>query len=233
MARVRRARSGKTKQAIIEACIAELNERGYFDASIDAIAARAGLSKMTVYYHYESKEALCVEAITEILQRLKKDLIEELSDFESTVAALEHAIGVLWNHFNTVGRSFYTLLGELRWINPQLLSQIEKEISAYSKIVREIVVAGQQRGEIIDENTTVLTQLFIGSIASTIQWYDPKGSTPPAEFLSLLKTRLPNLLLSSPAGEPSPATKTRRTPAKAQAKGETEPVSETRPTAKC
>ncbi len=194
MARVKRVRSSATKQIILDACNKELNERGYFDTSIEAIANRAGLSKMAVYYHYESKETLCVEALKTVLKRLISELREELEGIEDPMRALEHAVDVIWGHFNVVGRSFYTMLGELRWINAELLSEIEREISTYSKVLYEIIAEGQKRGQIIADNPTVLTQLFIGTIASTIQWYDPKGSLPPDGFLALLRSVVPRII---------------------------------------
>ncbi len=47
----------KNKQ-IIDAAIAEFQERGFAGASMDRISDRAQVSKRTVYNHFESKEAL-------------------------------------------------------------------------------------------------------------------------------------------------------------------------------
>ncbi|SHM90953.1 TetR/AcrR family transcriptional regulator [Roseibium suaedae] len=55
----------KNKQ-IIEAAIAEFQEKGFAGASMDRISERAQVSKRTVYNHFESKEAL-FKAITECL----------------------------------------------------------------------------------------------------------------------------------------------------------------------
>ena len=55
---------------IIEAATAEFGERGYHQASIDAIAARAGISKPLVHAYFGTKDALyvrCVEALTDRL----------------------------------------------------------------------------------------------------------------------------------------------------------------------
>ncbi|MEO0914551.1 MAG: TetR/AcrR family transcriptional regulator [Pseudomonadota bacterium] len=47
----------KYKQ-IIDAAVAEFQERGYSDASMDRVSARAEVSKRTVYKYFESKEKL-------------------------------------------------------------------------------------------------------------------------------------------------------------------------------
>ena len=43
---------------IVEAAVAEFQDRGFQGASMDRIADRANVSKRTVYNHFESKEAL-------------------------------------------------------------------------------------------------------------------------------------------------------------------------------
>ena len=52
-----RSRNRRRKQ-IVEAAIAEFQEKGYSGASMDGISERARVSKRTVYNHFDSKETL-------------------------------------------------------------------------------------------------------------------------------------------------------------------------------
>jgi TetR/AcrR family transcriptional regulator of autoinduction and epiphytic fitness len=54
------------REAIAQAAIDEFRDNGFEVTSMDRIAARAGVSKRTVYNHFPSKEAL----FTEIMRRL-------------------------------------------------------------------------------------------------------------------------------------------------------------------
>ncbi len=54
----RTGRSEQKRAAVLEAAIAEFQEKGFQGASMDSISSRAGVSKRTVYNHFESKEAL-------------------------------------------------------------------------------------------------------------------------------------------------------------------------------
>lgn len=58
---------------ILDAASDVFMECGFSDASMDAIAERAGVSKRTVYNHFDSKDAL-FEAITErMIRRFKEE----------------------------------------------------------------------------------------------------------------------------------------------------------------
>jgi AcrR family transcriptional regulator len=58
-----RPRRTDVDAAILDATIDELEEHGYFAASIEAIAARAGVAKTTVYRRWPSKDELVFDAI--------------------------------------------------------------------------------------------------------------------------------------------------------------------------
>lgn len=59
----------KKHQAILAAAIAEFGEKGFRAAHISAIAARAEVSKRTLYRHFESKEVLFDEIVDIIMAR--------------------------------------------------------------------------------------------------------------------------------------------------------------------
>lgn len=63
-----RPRSAKSHQAILKATLELLGEFGFETMSIEAISARAGVGKTTIYRRYNSKEELVAEAIESIRQ---------------------------------------------------------------------------------------------------------------------------------------------------------------------
>jgi TetR/AcrR family transcriptional regulator of autoinduction and epiphytic fitness len=64
----------RKRAAILDAAVAEFRHSGYETTSMDRIAARAGVSKRTVYNHFPSKEAL----FAQILERLWEDSVDGL-----------------------------------------------------------------------------------------------------------------------------------------------------------
>ena len=63
-----RPRSAKSHQAILRATLELLGEVGFDTMSIEAISARAGVGKTTIYRRYSSKEELVADAIESIRQ---------------------------------------------------------------------------------------------------------------------------------------------------------------------
>ncbi len=80
-----RPRSAKSHRAILQAALALLSEVGFETMSMDAIAARAGVGKTTIYRRYTSKEELVADAIETIREEI---IIPDTGSFERDLDAL-------------------------------------------------------------------------------------------------------------------------------------------------
>src|SRR5690349_24777653 len=89
-------------QRILEAASRNFNAHGLERASIDAIAAEAGVSKLTIYSHFASKEGLFEAAIRDRTDRVMGGLagVEALDPAQPQKALL------------AVGEQFLTLARE-------------------------------------------------------------------------------------------------------------------------
>lgn len=68
------------REAILEAAKALFLSLGYANTSMDAVAAAAGVSKLTVYSHFTDKQTLFGSAVMATCQTQLPDLIFELPD---------------------------------------------------------------------------------------------------------------------------------------------------------
>ena len=59
----------RKREAILNAAVAEFRQSGYEATSMDRVAVRAGVSKRTVYNHFESKEALFAQILEQLWER--------------------------------------------------------------------------------------------------------------------------------------------------------------------
>lgn len=67
------------KAALIKAAIAEIHARGSLGVTMQAIAARAGVSGPLASHYFGTKDALIVAALRDMLQRLHRDVLEALA----------------------------------------------------------------------------------------------------------------------------------------------------------
>jgi AcrR family transcriptional regulator len=91
-----RAQIAEIREKIFSAAMIEFSERGFHGASIANIASRAGVSRMTVYKHFESKEQLLEKLSDHSSDRLRGKLAEAIEDGQPC-----------WSVLMNVGRCFY------------------------------------------------------------------------------------------------------------------------------
>jgi len=86
-----RPRSEKSHLKVLEAAVRLFSEEGIDATSMDAIAARSGVSKATIYKHWPDKDALAMEVLV-WLYRLDEEVkpVEHGSLREDLIAALSY-----------------------------------------------------------------------------------------------------------------------------------------------
>jgi TetR/AcrR family transcriptional repressor of mexJK operon len=68
-ARAKRAPDERKRTAILHAAMHLFLKNGFSKTSMDAVAARAGVTKQTVYAHCKSKDALFAQIVTELARK--------------------------------------------------------------------------------------------------------------------------------------------------------------------
>jgi AcrR family transcriptional regulator len=71
----KRVSRAERERQILDAAVAVFSERGYANASMDAVAERVGVTKPVVYTHYGSKEGLFLACVS----RIRSALLEATS----------------------------------------------------------------------------------------------------------------------------------------------------------
>ena len=69
----RTSRGQKTMRKLLDAATREFGERGFHDASVSSITARAGVALGTFYTYFDSKDALFRALILDLSQQVRSD----------------------------------------------------------------------------------------------------------------------------------------------------------------
>src|SRR5262245_27360965 len=155
-----RPRSADADDAILAAALAELGERGYARMSVDAVAARAGVSKPTIYLRHPTKADLATAAIASMRVRprpaptcdVRADLIAHLRLLRSGIERP--------NGMTMLG----TILAEEN-DTPELLALFrERLVAPRRQELRAVLQAARDRGELRpDANIDVAVNALVGA----------------------------------------------------------------------
>jgi AcrR family transcriptional regulator len=187
-----RPRSEHVDDAILAAARAELGAHGYARMTVDAVAARAGVSKPTIYLRHPTKADLATAAIASMRAQprpaptddLRADLIAHLRLLR---AGLERPNGM-----TMLG----TVLAEER-DTPELLALFrERLVAPRRRELRAVLQAARDRGELRpDADLGVAVNALVGAFFARYLAGEPLGG----RFVSaLVDTVLEGVRLSVP-----------------------------------
>ena len=80
----------RTRRAVLDAALAELAERGYGAFTIDAVAARAGVARSTIYRIWTDRTTLIADAIDALNQQPPPRPATDETPRERITALLDH-----------------------------------------------------------------------------------------------------------------------------------------------
>lgn len=154
-----RPRRAAAREAIIEATLELLAERGFQAATMDAIAARACVGKNTIYRRWSSKEELVADAVRELTA--EADLKQE-GDLHSLLLAQIRDLRRLFAD-PLVGRLLPGLLGELHR-NPEFAAAwAERVVQPRRQAIIDRLERALERGELRKEaNPDLIADLLVG-----------------------------------------------------------------------
>ena len=152
---------------IIEAAVAEFQEKGFAAASMDRISARAEVSKRTLYKYFESKE------------NLFRSIVVELSNRFAEVLEIRYE----------KGRDIRTQLTELAWAEGRILMRpdvIAMARMVISETLRNPTLAAEAQGK-LDKTATFIAMLKDAAEDGQLRIDDPERAG--REFIGLIKAR--------------------------------------------
>ncbi len=139
--------SKNTKSKIVSAAWKLFYEQGYDDTTVDEIISESGTSKGSFYHYFESKDALLGS-----LAYLFDEKYEELEDsIDKNSNSIEILLFLNRQLFEMIENTVDLELIK-RLYSTQLITKTEKQLldhnRVYYRLLRKIVLGGQQKGEI-------------------------------------------------------------------------------------
>jgi AcrR family transcriptional regulator len=201
-----RRRKDARPQEILAAALAVFAERGFAAARMDDIAARARVSKGTIYLYFESKEAVFRALIQETLAKRVSDLAAFVRDHRGPVAPLLRELLLRLGHM--VSTSDLVVL-------PKMVIAEAGNFPDLARIYREEVVergltlfggllqAGMERGEFRKIPVQHAVRLCIAPLLLAAIWRTTfaAGDPTPYDYAGLVEAHVSTLLRGLQAEE--------------------------------
>lgn len=168
-----------TTKRVLDAALAEMSEFGIRRTTVESVAQRAGLARMTVYRRYAGKNVLVQAVVVREMRRFLAGLTRSLEDERTVAGALERgfAAGLLAWYAHPMGRRVVS--SEPEAVLPYLTRDAAPALAVVTAFIRGRLEHMADVGEIApdalaaaSEATTRLAQ----SYALT-----PEHDGPPSE----------------------------------------------------
>lgn len=156
-----RPRSAKVDAAIIEACRDLLMEGGYEMLSIEAVAARAGVGKATIYRRWPGKPELVIEVLEATAGGMSMpdtgDTEEDLTQFVTAMAdGLAHS---------PLGGVIRGLAAEFAHNRELAATFNSRFIEPRRAVARGLVIRGIERGDLDpDADPDLVLDILVGAL---------------------------------------------------------------------
>jgi AcrR family transcriptional regulator len=151
-------RGRRTLRALLNAAAEEFGEKGFHDAAISQITARAGVATGSFYVYFDSKEA--------IFQALVRDLSGQVRDFVAPriaqapdQLAAETAGQLAYLQFVRQHKEIYRIIDESEFVDP---AAYREHYTQTAKRIATRLEAAAERGEINHGNAEVRAWALMG-----------------------------------------------------------------------
>jgi AcrR family transcriptional regulator len=158
--------------SLLDVAVQVFTERGYDGTSMGDLAQASGLSKSSLYHHFESKEHLLRAALDRAVEPLFAVVEEPAARTGRAIDRLEHVVRrevqVLVAQLPAV-----TLLLRVHGNTPTERWALDRR-REFDRIVAELVARAAAEGDVrTDVDAGLVTRLLFGMINSLVEWYRP------------------------------------------------------------
>lgn len=202
-----RRRKNARPQELLDAAFAVFVEKGFADARLEDIAARAGVSKGTVYLYFDSKEAIFQDMIRRVADA-KMEMVAHLVEAHqgSFAALLRQLAGLMAAHIAQPPLVHFPrlIIGESKRFPALAAFYLETAISRARKILMRIIERGQEAGEFRPipprhaAHLFISPMLFVPIYTSVFAPHDPEGFDLDGHVSAHLDIYLKGLCVGEP-----------------------------------
>jgi AcrR family transcriptional regulator len=163
-------------QTIVDAAARVFERRGYADATLDGIAAEAGISKPTIYQYVRSKQHLLEIIVEQVIYPLRFGIQEIAQSSASAADKLDTYIRLHVRAATQYKVYYQVLMADQHQLSDagrrNYLSWARQVDRATAGLLQEGIAAGVVRPDI---DVPTMVNLLNSTLTSIARWYRPDG----------------------------------------------------------
>lgn len=171
-------KADSSRLRILDAAAHLFREGGYAAVSLRAIATAAGMQAGSVYYHFDSKEAIVIEvldmgivAVHDEVGRAIENLPADVSAAETVRAGIRAHLRALFE-FSDYTSANVRIYGQVPEAVRRANRKVRREYEAlWGRILEHLSAQGDVRRGV---DLNAFRRMLIGSLNATLEWVDTK-----------------------------------------------------------
>jgi AcrR family transcriptional regulator len=194
---VRARRKAERPGEILDAAFEEFVQKGYPATRLEDVAARAGVTKGTIYVYFDNKESLFVSMVRELTRPIHEQVVDFAAHQGSTSDFLRAFLRFLYQVMadNPRSREVFRLLIAEASRFPELVDQHFQECMApIVGIVRDGLAKGVTRGDIRHAPAVELPEVLLGPAMALTIWIMLFSDRKPMDTARYFEAHLDLLL---------------------------------------
>ncbi len=177
-----RTKAEATRGRILEAAAKVFRARGYVGARLTDIAAEAGLQAGSLYYHFDSREALVEEVMWAGQQRTEQQVRHALAALVPDACPVLRLRTAIRTHLLAVVASTDATSASIKMLN-QVPADIRERLlagqRAYGELWRQLLTDARDHGDLRpDLDLSIVRMTIVGALNYTVEWYHLEGGPP-------------------------------------------------------
>jgi AcrR family transcriptional regulator len=176
----RRSTGSPTGQArrreIVRAATRVFAEKGFSSATVRDIADDAGTLSGSLYYYFDSKEAIAEEVLTDYLDTMIAEYREAAENAESSDVALTDLIRLALNAVVRNREEVMILQNDWHYVGGMTgIVERQRDIeNLWLRTIQTGIDAGIISGE---HSARMIYRTAMGMILAVVRWFDPSGES--------------------------------------------------------
>lgn len=164
-----------TGEAILEAALKLMEQRGYHATSMRDIAAAVDVRAAGIYHWYDSKEAILVKLQDDFMSELTAAVVAAIERQSSPEARLAAAVGAHVRFHGLHTRAAFVTDSEIRALSPRKRKLLIAKRDAYQERFVGLIEDGVQAGAFSAPEVRVAAFAILLQCTGVALWFDPRG----------------------------------------------------------